>query len=274
MTAVQTFLSQLKPEARHLFSGNVCGLSKTHYTGQVGYLHFFRGGKLTVMPEGAEPFVLEKPSLIFYPTSWPHHMFGDELLQAKMLCSVVEFCGPAALAARHTLPRVIVMDLENAPNLQLTLEMLVREADAKRTGWQAATDRLFEYLIAQIIREIVENGTVDAKVLEGMGDKQLAKGLTAIHSQLEKPWSLEDLAAQCGMSRARFAARFLEVLGTTPMHYLSVCRLNNAAQLIKVGHSMKAAAAKSGFSSASIFARAFFRQYGQSPSEWLKQMSA
>ncbi len=270
MDAIQSFLSQLTPSARHLFSGQVCGMSPTHYAGTVGYLHFFRGGKLTIIPEGAEPFTLDKPSLVFYPGAWPHHMRGDEQQPAHMLCAVVDYGGISRNPVAVTLPKVIIIPLEEVPSLRVTLDLLTAEADLKQEGWQAATDRLFEYVIVQIIRHAMGQGMINDGILAGLGDAKLARSLTAIHEQMNSHWSLEKLARLSGMSRARFAARFAELIGVTPMEYLLNRRLSQAMKMLKTNETIKTVAAACGFSSPSVFTRAFARHVGQSPSEWLQ----
>lgn len=274
MDPLQPFLDHFSPTARHLFSGDICGLSPTHYAGNVAYLHFFRGGKLTILPEGAEPFTLVEPSVILFATPWNHHMHGDEVTLAKMLCVTIEYGSQHQSPILLSLPRIIIVPLREAPNLGHCIAMLEEEADAKRMGWKTATNHLFEYLMAQIVRFAIEKHDVKTGVLAGFGDEKLRRSLEAIHQRLAEPWTLEALAELAGMSRARFAERFKEVVGATPMEYLLECRLNLARTLLRRGQAVKAIAASTGFAGTSTFVRAFRRSMGMSPLEWFEYVSA
>lgn len=269
MEPLQHFFSQVQFSARHLFNDRVCGLSPTHYAGTVGYFHFFRGGKLKVIPEGASTFAISEPTLIFYPSSWPHHLHGDEVQGAQMLCSIIDSNSGMRRAVQAVLPRVMVIPVSEAPLLHNTLGLLTAEADARRMGWRMACDRLFEYLIAQILRHAIENGAVDQATLSGFGDQRLSRALTTLHDDLTRDWSLASLAEEAGMSRSSFAEYFSAVMAVTPAEYVLNLRLGAAKRLLTQGVSVKAASAATGFSSQAVFARAFRRQTGETPLQWL-----
>lgn len=78
------------------------------------------------------------------------------------------------------------------------------------------------------------------------------------------------MAAQAGMSRARFASRFRQVTGETPAEYLASWRVVSAQRLLKKGLQLKRIATDVGYGSTSALARAFMRKLGHSPSEWLR----
>lgn len=274
MEPLQHFFSQAHFSARHLFNDRVCGLSPTHYAGTVGYMHFFRGGKLTVIPEGAPPVTLTEPTLVFYPSSWPHHLHGDDVLGAQMLCSIVDSDIGMRRAVQAVLPAVMIIPVSDAPHLHNTLNLLIAEADAKRLGWRMACDRLFEYLIAQILRTSVEKGALDQTVLLGFGDQKLSRALTAFHDDLAHDWSISSLAEVAGMSRSSFADQFTEMMAITPMEYVLNTRLAAAKQLLRQGVSVKVASAQTSFSSQAVFARAFRRQTGEAPLAWLSKEGA
>jgi AraC-like DNA-binding protein len=42
-----------------------------------------------------------------------------------------------------------------------------------------------------------------------------------MHERVANPWTVESLAAACGMSRSAFALRFKEMLGETLLEYLT-----------------------------------------------------
>jgi AraC-like DNA-binding protein len=95
-----------------------------------------------------------------------------------------------------------------------------------------------------------------------------------MHAEPARAWSLETLAATAGMSRARFAATFREVVGMTPGSYLGEWRLGVAQSLLRKGKSVQLVADVVGYGSASALSRVFRAQTGQTPTEWLRQYRA
>jgi transcriptional regulator GlxA family with amidase domain len=94
-------------------------------------------------------------------------------------------------------------------------------------GRQAMLDRLFEVVLIQVLRQLMERGNARAGVLAGLAHQRLRLALIAMHEQPEQPeqeWSLESLADTAGMSRSVFANTFRDTVGTTPGACLQRCR--------------------------------------------------
>jgi AraC-like DNA-binding protein len=76
-----------------------------------------------------------------------------------------------------------------------------------------------------------------------------------------------------GMSRSAFAERFTSLVGQPPMHYLSLWRMQLAAQHLREGRgSVAQIAFDVGYESEAAFSRAFKRQFGTSPGIWRRQL--
>ena len=60
---------------------------------------------------------------------------------------------------------------------------------------------------------------------------------------------MEELAHTGGMSRARFAAHFLSIMGQTPFEYLAQWRIGVAQSLLKKGEPLKMIAPAVGYGS-------------------------
>ena len=103
----------------------------------------------------------------------------------------------------------------------------------------------------------------------GLTDPRLSKAIECMHRHPETSWSLEKLAQRAGMSRARFAAYFREVLGMTPFDYLTNWRLRVAQTMLRKGNSLKLIASAVGYADATALTRVFTQRVGISPSEWL-----
>jgi transcriptional regulator GlxA family with amidase domain len=110
---------------------------------------------------------------------------------------------------------------------------------------------------------------VDSGVLLGLSDPRLSKAIEAMHKHPGSSWSLEELAQHAGMSRARFAAHFRNVVGITPFDYLTSWRLGIAQTMLRKGNSLKLIAAAVGYTNATALTRVFTQRLGMSPSDWL-----
>lgn len=117
----------------------------------------------------------------------------------------------------------------------------------------------------------IEHGLLRSGVVAGLGDAHLAKALNAMHAAPERPWTLQGLADLAGMSRARFAAHFGEVVGEPAIEYLAGWRLSVAQGLLTQGRQVKSIADEVGYGSPNALTRAFTQRLGQTPTEWLAQ---
>jgi transcriptional regulator GlxA family with amidase domain len=87
-----------------------------------------------------------------------------------------------------------------------------------------------------------------------------------VTDQPGQPWTVASLAAVAGLSRAAFAKRFRQRLGTTPAGYLLSIRMARARTLLRDERSTLAAvAAQVGYGSEAAFSAAFKRQAGTAP---------
>jgi transcriptional regulator GlxA family with amidase domain len=94
--------------------------------------------------------------------------------------------------------------------------------------------------------------------------------LKAMHEKVENPWTVETLAVAAGMSRSAFALRFKELLGETPLEYLTNWRMYKAIGSLQKKDDRKLfEIAKSvGYDSDAAFSKAFKRVLGVAPREY------
>ncbi|MEM7116655.1 MAG: AraC family transcriptional regulator [Chloroflexota bacterium] len=101
----------------------------------------------------------------------------------------------------------------------------------------------------------------------GVGN-EIARAIEYMSSRLEEAVTIEDIAAQVGMSRAVFHRKFKQATTMSPIQFVKSMRLNNAAMKIAGGMNVSEAAMEVGYVSSSQFSREFKRMYGQSPRQW------
>ncbi len=100
-------------------------------------------------------------------------------------------------------------------------------------------------------------------------DPVLAPALALLHAEPARKWTVPALAAEAAVSRSLLDSRFRQVLGLSPIRYLTDWRIHLAEDLL--GSStlgVGAVARRVGYDSDEAFSRAFKRATGLSPSQW------
>ena len=110
-------------------------------------------------------------------------------------------------------------------------------------------------------------------VLAGLrGGGRVALALRGIEDAPGESWSVERLAALCGLSPGRFAHVFRSEVGVPPWRWILDRRLAQAAQRLLHGDDVvPAIAGDLGFHDRHHLSRAFAKRYGISPAGYRKQ---
>jgi AraC-like DNA-binding protein len=89
-----------------------------------------------------------------------------------------------------------------------------------------------------------------------------------MHGNIARPWTVDGLAREAGLSRASFAAAFKDVTGETPLGYLTNWRMYHAKAMLRAGLSLTEVATGIGYDSDTALSRAFKRTEGIPPGIW------
>lgn len=175
---------------------------------------------------------------------------GDAALLAAMLPGVVHVRGSVRLA-------------------QL-VRMVGEEAADAQPGADFALTRLVELLLIESMR-MAATDTAPPGLLRGLADARLARVLSQLHAQVDRPWTSEQLAKLAHLSRSAFFERFRRVMGQGPMEYLLAWRMEIAKTLLRdEQRPLAEVAERVGYGSASAFSLAFRRQVGQAPGRYAR----
>lgn len=254
----------------HTFqTGHICGSNVVNPQSGCGQLHLIRTGKVVVWHGKKKAYTVTQPSLLFYPRPLVRHFVVENDQQALLLCAHVAFVGNEANPIANALPESLCLPLSSLVHCEKILTILFEEAEAAYCGRQVVLDRLFEVLLVQLLRGLMESGRTQVGMLAGLADFNLRKALVAMHDNPQEDWTVERLATKAGMSRSVFSNLFRETLGTTPMKYLQNWRIGLVQKWLKNGQSIKLIAEEAGYQSESALSRAFKAQVGLSPREWL-----
>ena len=266
-------LERFPVSAQVFNAGALCGINLLEADDVHGQLHLVRRGPLEVSHGGA-PVRIDEPSLLLYPRPLSHRFSSDPEQGADMACANLRFEGGTGNPVAAALPSFVCLPLSALDGCQPVLDLLFEEAFERRCGRQAMIDRLFEVVMIQLLRHLMERGEVAGGLLSGLSHPRLRHALVAMHEAPTREWTLEDLAATCGMSRSVFAASFREAVGRTPGQYLLGWRVGLAQQALRRGRPLKVVADEVGYSSEAALSRAFKAHCGLSPRAWKQQQAA
>jgi len=260
--------------------------------------HLVEFGHCEITPEGGEPMLLTAGEMVICFGGQTHRLSqgkppriqpietilagGPNLNRpdrrerspgASLLCGVFQLQHTMFNPLIAALPAVMHVSLSRAGelhNLSGVARLMAEEIDRHSLGSGYVVERLLEVLCAEAIRAHIEampHG--DPGWFRGIKDPIVGRAIAAFHLRPGEDWSVGRLADAVAMSPSRFAARFSESLGESPMTYVTKWRMNVACrQLTTTQRRVDQIAADVGYESHAAFSRAFKKYVGTSPAAW------
>ena len=135
--------------------------------------------------------------------------------------------------------------------------------------------RLPELLLVEVLRlHLASAPAADEGWLAALNDDVLRPALALMHNNPERHWTVSVLARETAVSRSVLDARFREVLGRSPIRYLTEWRMHLAEDLLATTDmTVGTVARRVGYDAEEAFSRAFKRSHGQAPTMWRSQHS-
>ena len=227
--------------------------------------HVVTSGRCWLEVEGAEPRLLQPGDLALVPHGEGHRPGerarcrrprGCSISRASTSASATRSSATAAAARRRvwsaapsasiTRPRttsstscraLITVEAWSSPEMewiQSTLRFMAAEAKELRPGGETVITRLADILVIQAIRSWIEQDpAAQTGWLGALQDQQIGRAIALIHRDPARAWTVASLAAEVAMSRSAFAARFTELVGEPPMHYVARWRMHVALTWLK-----------------------------------------
>ncbi len=174
--------------------------------------------------------------------------------------------GRSEVSARllDVLPAVLVVraDEWDSP----LVDLLEGEAGHEGVGQEAYLDRMLDVLLIAVLRVWFGRDGNAPAWWSAEQDPVLGPALKLIYNNPAYPWTVANLAAAVGCSRAVFARRFVDQVGEPPIAFLTSWRLALAADLLRSSQATIGAVARQvGYSTPFALSSAFKRAYGVSP---------
>jgi AraC-like DNA-binding protein len=170
-----------------------------------------------------------------------------------------------------TLPRILKVSTRGGSGwLEALVQLAVAESVEGRTGGECVLARASELMFVEVVRRYVASlPSGQTGWLAGLRDPYVGKALSLLHDRPAEAWTVESLAKEAALSRSALAERFTQLVGDTPMLYLTRWRMQLAATLLRGrGASVFEAATEVGYASEAAFSRAFKKVVGVSPAAW------
>jgi AraC-like DNA-binding protein len=196
--------------------------------------------------------------------------YGDGLPGATtVLRGTFALRGEAGRRLLAMLPPLAVVPA--GPRTDAALALLAAEAARDEPGQDAVLHRMLDLVLVLALRAwCARPGADQPGWYTALADPAIGTALDRLHDDPARRWTVADLAATAGLSRAAFAARFAGLVGQPPLAYLTDWRMTLAADLLREepGTTVAAVARAVGYQDAFAFSVAFKRAKGVSPSRW------
>jgi AraC-like DNA-binding protein len=265
--------------------------------------HLLIEGSAFAQLEDGRPIGLSAGDIVIFPHGDPHRMGNgspSQLLDGEAMLALIRcrnlgpmraggdgevtrfVCGYMACDPQLCrpilagLPRILKVNVRSGASgqwLEDSIRRLVAEVGSHQPGSEAMLAKLSEVLFVETLRQYVASlPAEETGWLAGARDPVVGKSLAILHSRVDHPWTIAELAREVGMSRSSLVERFSRYLSEPPMAYLTRWRLQLAARrLTSTPRSVAEIAGDVGYESEAAFNRAFKREFGSPPAKFRRE---
>lgn len=281
--ASSDFVSTLSPGAPHLI-----------------VYHFFLEGRAQALLKEGRAISMEAGEVVIFPHGDPHQLRSgagapavdnsaviDQIVRrdltpmkaggggevTRIVCGYMA-CDPLLCKPiLDGLPKIFKVNIRTDRSgqwLENSILHLVEETASGHAGSEAMLSKLSEALFVDTLRRyIVALPALESGWIAGARDPMVGKCLAILHSRVDFPWTIADLAKEVGLSRTTLLERFNRYLSEPPITYLMRWRLKLAARLlITTPRGIAEISADVGYESEAAFNRAFKREFGLPPARY------
>lgn len=161
------------------------------------------------------------------------------------------------IATRHT--------WNASPVLKQLFPELIMALDSKNRLDNMSAVSLLRLIIVELAR-IIEKGE-SYRTRSNLSTNRVRSFLDSLAQDVARDWSLDQMAAACGVKRTQFAKISQQLCGHTPLTYLAMLRFSKACSLLlNTKRSITQIAFECGYNSSQYFSDAFRKRFKMTPS--------
>ena len=193
-----------------------------------------------------------------------------------IIAGLIHFGAASLRFVTQLLPELVLIRSEQASDagLDAIFQLLATEMTKQSPASELVSTRLAEVLFIQALRAQTSNSLHASNPgwLRAIFDPKIGAALHGFHAAVDRPWTVKSLASAAGMSRSAFALRFKQLLGQSPLEYVTEWRMQKAIQLLgDANRKLADIAQQIGYDSDAAFNKAFKRVVGNTPREYVRQ---
>lgn len=271
MDALSEFFDRIQMIGRLFYAGKVYDTLDINKPDGSAFIHIVEKGGLDLVRAGHPRIALDGPTVLLCPSTCRYKLEPTTDTGADIICATFEFGVSMGRSFPLGVTDTLVFPFKDIEAVVPVIQALLVEYRDKDAGHRKGLSVLFEYILIVLVRRAIGEGMIAKGGLYAILDPHVGKAINEIHLNPEQDWSVKQLAEIACMSRSKFSAQFLKVVGVSPIAYLAAWRMKLARDLMKQGVKLKIVAACVGYSSQAALTRAFVQEMGLPPGEWLKR---
>jgi AraC family transcriptional regulator len=218
-----------------------------------------------------QAFAMEADNFTIVPANVTHRCTWNVTAVATVIVLDPQYLGHVAYESVQS-DRVELLPIffQSDPVAQQISGLLEREINAEWSTSQIYVDSLTTALSAHLLRQYCTVEQVLKNYEGGLSQYKLKQSIDYIQAHLTEDISLDDIAAQVGMSRYYFCQLFKRSTGMSPYQYVIKCRIDRAKELLlfRQDCSIADVAFQVGFASQSQFTKHFKKWVGTTPKKF------
>jgi AraC-like DNA-binding protein len=241
----------------------------------IGFHIVTQGEAILETPEQFSPVTLKRGDIAWISRGYHHRIrtVHDMDTPLTLISGAYQFWNTPVHPLFKEIPATYFLrtdEINHFDQLDGLVRLLSQEANEQKIGSATVIQGLLDILFSLIARRIIDKaGTRPQGWAHAVQNDRIKKSLELMHSDLQRNWSLDELARQAGMSRAGFASTFKKMLGDTPLHYLTMLRVQKAMGILSATNdNLEAVALAVGYKDAFGFSKVFKRIVGVPPKEF------
>jgi AraC-like DNA-binding protein len=273
----------LHPGAERVILFHIVARGTCWVAGDDGERHWAEAGDVIVLPYGdhhviggATPAACVPITELIDPLPWsdlPAIRHGGGGAPVDLVCGYLVSDDPLFDPVLRVFPSAFVVRMTKGVAsgwVQASIDYAATESVPSSASTSLVSTRLPELVLIEVLRHHLASApAADHGWLAAIRDPVLAPALALLHRDPARRWTVSDLAAGVAVSRSVLDERFRQVLGRSPIRYLTEWRMHLAEELLDTTDlGVVPIARRVGYDSEEAFSRAFKRAHGLAPGRW------